>query len=251
MNSDDRSPTIAALASVTVVIAQLGGVVLGVSAVAYLIGHNYLSAYFGVVEAPWALSYFTSDQIAREGIGITLLVAIIFLLSLIGLMKGTSSSDSLEKWAKWLAAIGAVPLIVAIAGPYIYLSAKISTSLSIIAGVSFAISAGATLGELVGRLRDSNSEWKGHHLSLIMFIYLFAVAQAPSVSGRAKAEIDMNVGESALPYIAKEGETVGEWRLVRPLGDKLLIVALKKAASTRTFKLVSVGESWQITPKKP
>lgn len=251
MNHDDRSSTVAALATITVVIAQLGGVVLGVGAIAYLIGHNYLSAYFGVAEAPWALTFFTSDQVAREGIRITSLVAVAFLLSLIGLMNGTSSSRSLEKWAKWLAFIGFVPLAAAISGYFFDLSAKVSFLLSTIAGISFATSAGATLGEIVGRLKDSSSEWKGHHLTLILFVYLFAVVQAPSVSGQARAETDMSVNESSLPYISKEGEKAGEWRLVRPLGDKFLIVALKKEGLPRIFKLVSVGELWRITPAKP
>jgi hypothetical protein len=251
MKGSDRSSTISAFTAVMVVVAQLGGVLIGIGAVAYLIGHNYLSAYFGAAKTPWALAYFTSDKIVREGVGIASVVAIAFFWSFIELMNGSLSSKSLEKFSKWLALIALVPLVAAIAGPYIYLSAKVSSLLSIIAGISFAASAGTTLGELVARLKDSNSEWKGHHLTLILFIYLFAVSQAPSVTGRAKAEIDMSVDGSSLPYISKEGETAGEWRMVRPLGDRFLIVALEKEASARRFKLVSVDESWVISQKKP
>lgn len=251
MNSENRAATIAAFSTVMVVIAQMGGVILGVVAIAYLIGQNYLSAYFGEVGAPWAMTYFTYDQIAREGVGITSLFVIAFFISLIGLLNGTSSSKSLERWAKCLALIGSIPLIIVTVVPSVYLSAKVLAILSIIAGFCFAISAGATLGELVARLKDSKSEWKGYHLTLVLFVYLFVVSQAPSFSGRAKAEIDMNIEESSLPYISKEGGKVGEWRLLRPLGDKFLIVAIKKNVHVRTFKIVSVGEYWEITPKKP
>lgn len=115
-----------------------------------------------------------------------------------------------------MALLGLIAMQIATWTPGTYLPMKYSVWLLIVAGVAFAVSGGTLIGELIARLRDARSEWKGYHLTVLSLIYLFALAQAPSVFGLSVAKLDMSMEESPLPYVSKEGSTEEPWRLVIP-----------------------------------
>jgi hypothetical protein len=58
-----------AVAPLSMLVTQFAGALVGVTALAYLIGYNYLNAYCSSIGASWVLNLYSPDQIAKGGIG--------------------------------------------------------------------------------------------------------------------------------------------------------------------------------------
>jgi hypothetical protein len=244
MNQDDQTTNIDSIANILELITKLGGVLVGIVVISYLVGRTYLISYYSVVGTPWVLSNFTSDQIAKEGITTIYYVVLGLMFSITWPVRG------LQKLNKGIT-IGLIPLFLTLFIPSAYLSPRTSMILSMIVGDTFAFSAGMTMGTLITDLKGSRSLWNGYHLTLILFVYFVVVNYSPSIFGQSKATLDMDVIQSTLPFISKDGITGEQWRMITPIGDKFLIVSLNKEAESRLFKVITAEDSWRISAKRP
>ncbi len=240
--------TIRAVASLSSLVAQLGGALIGLGAVAYVIGYQYLAAYYAD-DAHWVRSLYGAGDIIRAGAVVTSVVALGGLLTIMRLGAGSWTAAGLEKCVLILGAVGSISLALSFL-PKTILPPSIALHVSLAGGVLVAASAGLDIGQLIARLKDSGIEWKSAHFDLLWGIYVAAIVLAPPIVGGAQAEIDFDPKLSKLPFVSKIGLN-DQLRLVTALGDKLLVVSLSDVPEKRTYRLLTTTDGWTISKELP
>jgi hypothetical protein len=113
--------------------------------------------------------------------------------------------------------------------------------------ISWAISAGLTIGELIACLAKDELKWGEYHIFLLYFVILYGLLQAPSNMGSTRAKLAIDPASSALPKVSFiSSSNIGEWRLVTASGDRLLLVSLAVNKHDLRFKLVDPSEIKEI-----
>src|SRR5258706_6418557 len=122
----DAALTASAISNLTVLVTQLGGALVGIGAIAYLIGYNYLNSYYAHTGASWALSLYGSTDVIRAGSRISLAVALMGLLAIWWLLDGRLTPARLGKWATVLALLGIGTTLIAASIPRTLLPANVA-----------------------------------------------------------------------------------------------------------------------------
>lgn len=231
--------TIRATNSVLNLLPQMAGFVVGFSGLAYVSGWREVSAYYQELGAPWALPLLTPSQIMQTSIWLISLISLVSFLSVLSLVQGNAGQKGFRRWSIIFLALAAVTYMLPVV-----LDGRVSNSaIGLLAGatsVFWAISAGLTIGELIACLALEKLEWGEYHVFLLYFIVLYGLLQAPSNMGSTRASLAGDFGASSLPRTTFDSPGVdGEWRLVGPCGDKLLLVSLAAERKDRRFKLVA------------
>jgi hypothetical protein len=228
---------------------QIGGALAGISALAYVAGRNEAQSYFYELGAPWAFSMMPVSRLVQDSVWLMTTVSLMAFLSLLGLLEKRSTAKTLKRWSLiWAGAaiIAYLPNIV----PDGWISPRVAQPLALMTGFFWALSAGLTVGELIATLKDSSLKWGPYHLWLIYFIFLFGLIQAPRAQGSARAAIDSDPKNSALPVIAPVGSSDESWRLITLIDGKLLLGRLSPNPKDRAFRLLNIGEAWEIRARK-
>lgn len=82
-HSTDPKATLGAIAGISVLLARLGGAVIGIAAISYIIGRNYLWSYHSQVGTSWVLALYSSDQVAGAGVLIASIIAMVAFFALL------------------------------------------------------------------------------------------------------------------------------------------------------------------------
>lgn len=236
--------TIRATGSVLNLLPQVAGFAVGFSGLAYISGWREASAYYQELGAPWAMALLTASQIMQTSIWLISLISIIVLLSVLSLVQGAASQKGLRLWSIIFLVLAGAAYVLPLA-----LDGRVdASSLSLFAGLTsifWAVSAGLTIGELIACLALQNLEWGEYQVFLLYFVILYGLLQAPTNMGNARAQLAEDLNSSSLPKVLFTTNQTGDWRLVGPCGDKLLLVSLAAQRHQRWFKLtdtVSISE---------
>lgn len=232
--------------SVLGLLPQIASFVVGFSALAYICGWREVSAYYQELGAPWVLSLLSPSQIMQTSIWLISLIALICFLTTLQLIQGYAGQKGLRRWSIIFLAIAlflyAVPLVLE--G---HITSSTASTLVIATSVSWAISAGLTIGELIACLAQNNLRWGEYHMHLLYFIVLYGLFQAPSNMGTSRAQLASDPMFSKLPAVSfKLPGNTGEWRLVGPIGDRLLLLSIARKKEDRRFKLTTTDDINEI-----
>lgn len=231
-------------------IARGAGVLVGLSALGYYVGYRIQSHYFSEAGARWVLDMLSPTVLVREGQVVIIVVGTTAFLSLMHLFSNDGSADKLKRKDLILSVIAIVLLGAAFISGKVWSNNKLDYVLSIVAGGLMAAAAGFTVGELVGRLDESESKWSGYHLYLLWFFYISAIAMAPYYIGMNRAKFDLDPTLSTLPFVTVTNDKTGQWRLMRAVGENYLLVKLNDDRYSREFRLV-IASSAVVSSDQP
>jgi hypothetical protein len=246
MDKPNKEQTLKSASAVYSLLPQIASAVVGFSAMAYLAGWREASAYFDALGAPWVLSVLSSAQIMQESMGLVSIVAITGFFTLLLLLEDSSSTHSLRGWSKNML-IGATFSTLVGAILKVWLGLLITYVFSYIAAILWAISAGFTVGELIGTFTETKQQWSRRHLYLLFLVVGFGLFLAPTYRGQARAGIDSNPNLSKLPIVSLSASpNTGRWRLVRPFSGQVLLFQLAEKREERKFRIVASTEINEI-----
>lgn len=228
------------------ILPQLAGALVGMSVLAYAAGWSEASAYFDAMGAPWAISLLSPAQIMEEAAWLIIILAFVCYFSIIILLKDIGKPETISRWVDWITGLAAtIFLISSILEKY--LGSTIPIVSSMLVAVMMAISAGLAIGELISRLSETSLKWDHRHLYLIYFIVFFGLWMSPGNMGRVRAKDEIDPGRCKLPKVTlAQSEFKYEWRLVKILSDKILLVRFEKDTKKNVFKVVSFSEINEI-----
>lgn len=246
MNEPEREQTLKSASAVYSLLRHIAGAVVGLSALAYLAGWREASAYYSKLGAPWVLSILSTAQIMQQSIELISVVAIFSFLSVLKLLNKASSADSFRHWSIYMMG-GATLLYGGGLALKQWLGPGAAYVCSILAGIMWAISAGLTVGELIGRLTETNLRWESRHLWLVYFAVWCGLFVAPDYMGRAQAEIDSNPKLSKLPVVNSSVlPSAGQWRLVSTFSGQALLSQLAEKKEDRRFRIIAITDISEI-----
>ena len=231
--------TIGAATSVLNLLPHIAGFAVGFSGLAYISGWREVSSYYQELGAPWVLPLLTASQVMQTSIWLISLISIVSFISVLSLVEGSVSQKWLRRWSIIFLLFATVTFVL----PFSLdgrVSASVINFLTGVTSIFWAISAGFTIGELIACLALDKLEWGDYHIFLLYFVVFYGFHQAPSNMGRTRATLAVELKSSSLPKVDfVSPQQSGDWRLVGPCGDKLLLVSLAKEYKDRRFKLVS------------
>jgi len=176
-------------------------------------------------------------------------ISLVAFLSLISLLEKKSTAKTLKTLSLIFSGAAIIAYLPNMA-PDGWVSPTVAQILALTTGFFWAVSAGTTVGELIATLKDSNLKWEPYHLWLIYFTFFFGLFQAPQSQGSARAAIDSDPKNSPLPVIAPVGSTDESWRLITLIDGKLLLGRLSTNPKDRAFRLLNIGDAWEIRARK-
>jgi hypothetical protein len=223
-----------ATATVLGLLPQVAGLVLGLSALAYIVGWREMSAFYGGLGAPWAASLLTTVQVTTSSIWIVSGIGLFFLVAIYLLSQRAASASSLRRWS--------IILMVAALAMYLtFLLTPVGVARYFAAGMSicWSWSTGLALGELVGSLAENNLKWHSYHVHVLYFVLTFGLIYVSDILGSAQAKTLLDSQGARFPDVVMHSETQGiPWKLIAPVGDKMLLISFDKVSHKHTFKLV-------------
>lgn len=222
------------------VIGRLAGILVGLSAIAYFVGYRIQNHYLTEAGAKWALGLLSPAEFIQEGQGVIIPIIFFAVSSVMALMNGETTADKLNRNDRIFSGIAIVLMLASFITSRCLDNRSLDYNLALIAGLTVSIAAGYTIGELIARLNLSEQNWHVNHLSLILFFYISAIFVGPYFIGTNRAKLDFYPATSALSFVTITNSEE-EWRLVRTIGDKYLLVILSDEADKRKFRVVEAA----------
>jgi hypothetical protein len=238
--------TLSATSSVIGLLPQLAGVITGATALGLIAGWREVSAYYTELGAPWISGMLTTSQILERSVGIMGTIGLLTLLSISWLAAGTISERGLRRVSIITLFVANLFLSVTLA-PIDWLQNSTIYIFAALAALLTAISAGLTVGELIAGLAARNLKWGSYDVLLLYFFILFALLQAPSWLGRARAQFDSTQNSNTMPIISTVGLTPGRtWRFVTRIESSYLVVHLGSNREEHVFRVLTASEINEI-----
>jgi hypothetical protein len=210
--------------------------VVGITAIAYVLGWRIADAYFGQMGASWCVDLMTIQQITRYGALMVFFASFVCASCTKNLISGQTTQQKLNRWAAFWALSGL--LISGLAGlhPH-FISASIVMTAAEVAPLLIMASVGISVGELIAFFSTGKPAVSYFPL-MYEAIILLGLFWTPVLLGTSHAEKDSG-SSSTLPNITLTIADSRPWRLVGPIGDQLLIIVPNDDSKQRLFKLVS------------
>ncbi len=241
--------TLRATGVVLGLLSQLAGLIVGFTALAYIIGWKEASAYYSELGAPWVTSLLTPTQVMQTSIPLISTIAVVTLISVAELASQNIGVRWLRRWAIIFIILATITYLLSLAID----NRSGVTALIFLSSMLWAFSTGATIGELIGCLALKEIKWGGYEVYLLYFVLFFCFSQAPDLMGKSRASLIERADSTSLPKVNLAG-TTDAWGLIGPCGDKLLLISLGQDRHDRLFKLVAseniVGIRTTKTDKK-
>jgi hypothetical protein len=215
---------------------------LSLSALGYFIGWRESQAYYTALGATWAAT--SVPPLVLLQLSATTIVAMA-AAAFFSLVLVLDQSVSLRKISWFCAACLGVAAILLIAsqGTLGDPSPSGAHVLASVGSLFYALSAGATLSELIGHTRQSRQKLSSGHLWLVYWFVLPGLFWAPDRLGQARALRDAEPSSSSLPVVELDGSgSQDQWRLVQLFEDKALLMALADKAHNRRFRFVEAKD---------
>ncbi|MGB8338041.1 MAG: hypothetical protein WCE43_04130, partial [Burkholderiales bacterium] len=227
------------------IIILIAGGVASLSLIPYLIGSTYLSSYYEAIGASWVMGLFNNEVLIKEGSVIVVPIVFTAYLSVVLFLSYNFESKTFGRMSiNLLKYSGLVAFLVGITA--LYFSYPIINDLvTIILVLAIQASLGFSIGEIIVNLLEDKLKWKPRHFLLIYLTLIFGNILIVGV-GSMNASRDMSVTSSKLAYVTKKDDAAKEWRLLRTIGDKYLLVKLDEKKENRIFKLIPIDDSSMV-----
>ena len=239
----DSKLTVKTLSGLSDTLARVGGLLISLSGLAYLVGYRIEGYYLSQAGASWVLGLLSTSEIIREGQVVIVPIGFTLFLSILNIFEKNIPSEKLKRIDLTLGIISLSFLGAAYLTSMYWDNYALDYGLSILAGIIMAAAAGFTIGELIVRLNESKNNWNGYHLKLLWFVYVSAIAFAPYFIGSNKANLDLDPKVSTLPAVSITGEAISKWHLMRTIGNNYLLVTLVEKPASREFRVVPIGST--------
>jgi hypothetical protein len=227
--------TIKATGVVLGLLPQLAGLIVGLTAVAYLVGWRETTAFYSVLGAPWATSLLTTSQVMTSSIWIVSGIGLFFVMSIYMLSQGAASSKSLRLWSIIFMCIAGALYIA-------FLLAPSNAGGLLAAGMSicWSWSTGLALGELVASLAANQVQWHAYHMYIIYFVVTFGLIYVSDTLGSTHAKTIVDTQGKHLALVVTGGLSSNtSWRLISPVNDKILLMQFANTNHKHMFVLAS------------
>jgi hypothetical protein len=242
MNEDVKTVDVPALKAGLQVIGllpQIAGLIVGLSAIAYLTGWRDQSAYFTALGVPWALSLLSPTRIMQASTDLVTLLALISFIGFLMVAEGKVSASTLKKAALCTAIIAVIAVLATVGLKRWGTSAAVYISASI-ASLMWAAFAGIMVSRLIASLVDEELRWDIHHLWSMYAIIFYGIWMSPSQSGAARAERDLDLDSTKLATVLTTQAPNGpRWQLVTSFDSQVLVMQQGNIQGDRRFRLVS------------
>ena len=200
MKSPQPKTTFEAIGKILGVFPNIASLILGGTALAYLIGWLYAKEYFGVFGARWLLAELpTSALLGYSSQSVAFLLFLCYLATL-----DLEESDKTEKWMTAVSGKGRKIIIFFLVLQIVFQSFKwqmayIITSYLFATAMTFY--AAASFGRLIIEMKNPKFKWNLVSTYLTFGILLSGLYFAPTNLGRAKGLSDIDPSSMNLPVV--------------------------------------------------
>jgi hypothetical protein len=236
-----------AAGAVGALLPQFASAAIGITFIAYFVGWRAANAYFTTLGAPWVVLLLPPSYFLYSSSELVIGIFLFALIAVHAIATGTIQVKVLV-WCSALAlVIAAIFIALSIWLPPTSISPKRVLGLSTLAGLCYAVGSGATLGEVVYRLKESELRWTVSHAYLIYFAAFYGLYMLPSHTGSAKAKYHLETLESVLPSVRLITPSPNEnWRLVETIGESALLMDHQMASTQPLFRIVKTTDMLSI-----
>lgn len=207
-----------------------------ISSFSYLIGWWLASRYFDALGAPWAVSMMTPILLLQLSVPICVAIGSSGYVAFYLLANGIATTLVLSSLSIVLAFIGNMLLLAGFQSVILLSSYQIYL-ISLVGGLCFAIAAGITIVELVGRISETGRKL---NLYLVYWIVLYGLLSAPMRIGMARATYHTDPVSNPLPLVTMTDGL--KWRLVYAVEGKALLMFPAKEKQDSVFRVVELKD---------
>jgi len=252
MNSPTLPPALRATAAVARPLLAAASGLVGIAALAYLIGWKETSPYYSAFGAPWVTSLLSPSRLAQSSAWVIWITLIFAFTSIYSIATFNTTHHGMRKW-------GIITLSVGLAiGAFDafkpeWLSMQVKALLLSLAAVLFAVSAGLTIAEVIARFKEDGFRWHSYYLWLFYFVVMLTFHWAPARMGEARARLNMLSETTSLPAVrVKDPANTQEWRLLEVLEGHAVLVVLGKSRDLNEFRVIPLSELQSVrSTRKP
>lgn len=238
MKNAESPEMLSATTSVFDLVARLGGLIAGVTAIGYFAGSRQTSAYYRELGAPWASELLTPFQIAQASLGVLGPLLVGALLSLYLLVESATSQRGLRRWSISSFILSMLLYTAALLSED-HLSSYVCHFLIMGAALIMSFSIGFTIGELIAVLALNELKWDGYGIYLLLIIIIYGLSWAPRNWGESLGRMRVERIGSLPQAFLDSSSNAQKWRLLSPVGDKFLLISSEGDNTNRLFRLVS------------
>lgn len=216
--------------------------ILSLSALGYFVGWREANSYYTTLGAAWGAASVSPLALLQLSASTIVTVAAAAFFSQILVLDHKVSLRKLSWFCAACLGIAGI-LLAASQGLFGYAPPSGAHILASVGSQFFAISAGVTISELIGHIRQSSLPISSGHLWLIYWFVLTGLFWAPDRLGEARALRDAAPLSSPLPVVEPDASLQqSDWRLVQLVGDKAILMMLTDEAQNRRFRMVDVKD---------
>ncbi|VVE28992.1 hypothetical protein PHO31112_03537 [Pandoraea horticolens] len=248
---DGGKPQVALMEGSTKVVktSELIGTLAGATVVGTIafsvIGYIFARSYLDELGAPWAIDLLGSTTL----ITLAAPVAALFVLALFG---GTVLLESVKD-GKTLLIIGTSAVIICLAIWFtseIFKGAAASTIHLLLFLIMYVVVVSCLTAHTRRKLREGQPIFANVIRDYVAFAILIWLFAAPHFFAKAVGRIHTNPTYSTLARTHFIDQPNTEWRLVKAIGDKALILKLAETVDEREFRVVPM-EKIRVSAKRP
>ena len=252
MNSPILPPTLQAAAAVVRPLLTAASGLVGIAALAYLIGWKETSAYYSAFGAPWITSMLSPSRIAQSSAWVIWITLLFGFTSIYSIAADDATHHGMRKWGIITLSIGLAIGAFDSFEPE-WLPFQIKALLLSLAAFLFAVSAGLPIAEVVARFKEDGFRWHSYYLWLFFFVIMLTFHWAPARMGEARARLNMLSETTSLPILSiKDSTNTKEWRLLEVVEGNAVLVVLGKTRDLDEFRVVPLSELQNVrSTRKP
>lgn len=233
--SEEQQSKIKAISHLDTLVKLSGLAVFATAAFVYF-GYQVTRSYFQSIGAPWALDLLTTNALILSALPLTGSFLFAIIAGLIWAKRCPKRSWIIGFTVICLA-IAAVAILVVI----FFEKARVVT----VAGQTFFFAYALAISGASAEVAHDLNNGKGFSSSVISTVYYFSffvIFLAPINYGQILARIDCDWTSSPLAVIPLQDAPNEQWRLVRVLADKALLVRLTPQEVDREFRIVATDK---------
>ncbi len=236
-----------ALVAVVQPLLGVATALVGLGALAYLIGWRETQSYYSSLGAPWIASLLSPQRLMQASawvFWITLTFAFTSVYSL-------SYDGVTHRGMRWWAIVTLVLGLSFWALDFLPLGYFAETSKAVFLGIGalcFAVSAGLTLAEVVARFKEDGFRWHSYYMWLLFFAGVLAFSWAPTRMGESRARLVIHSGGSALPKVElASDESKRAWHLLEVTDNSAILFSFGPKPSQSSFRVAAFADLKSVT----
>ncbi|WIG55862.1 MAG: hypothetical protein OJF61_001650 [Rhodanobacteraceae bacterium] len=234
LQKPDGQKVIEGIGKIFGVFPRIAGVIVGFTALAYMIGWYESKAYYTEIGASWAVELLTASQVMHAGENFIFFSFLSFSVSVATLLRGSGSIRSFIFWQLvFLLLAGLFYVLSQISG--LWINHDHRSIFLILSALSFAILIGVSIGEILAYISFGKTIEHSLWADFINFIVIFCLINAPIYLGRGRADLEIVKISSQSEEVCIQDNSC-RWHLVGVVGDQLLI-AMNDLSKGRVFRV--------------